>query len=156
MSAGTRQRPAGSPAGRAAALVAATLAAAGAGAAEPTLVTVTVGNIANPGGTLLLGAYASADGWLGPDPAARVSATVPARVPDAGIRLELRLPPGRYALSVFHDRNGNRRLDTNFLGIPKEQSGASNDAPARLGPPKFGDALVTVGAEPLALAIRLN
>jgi uncharacterized protein (DUF2141 family) len=142
---------------RSAGLLLATLVATGpVGAGEPTPVTVTVTNLANPGGTLLLGAYASADGWLGADPAAQATVAVPAQLPDGGLRLELRLPPGRYALSVFHDRNGNRRLDTNFLGIPKEQSGASNDAPARFGPPQFGDALVTVGTEPLALAIRLN
>jgi uncharacterized protein (DUF2141 family) len=137
-------------------VLAALVATANAEAAEPTPVTVTVTNIANPGGTLLLGAYASADGWLGPDPVARAYADVPAALADGSLRLELRLPPGRYALSVFHDRNGNRRLDTNLLGIPKEQSGASNDAPARFGPPAFSDAVVTVGGAPLALAIRLN
>lgn len=159
MSASRTRRTGGTP-GCGAAVVATLLAAGVAGATEPTpapvTVTVTVTNIANPGGTLLLGAYASADGWLGPDPAARAYADVPATLADGSLRLELRLPPGRFALSVFHDRNGNRTLDTNFLGIPKEQSGASNEAPARFGPPQFSDAVITVGSAPLALAIRLN
>lgn len=50
------------------------------------------------------------------------------------------LPDGEYAISVFHDADGNGELTTNFLGIPKEKYGASNDAPARFGPPKWNDA----------------
>lgn len=36
------------------------------------------------------------------------------------------LPAGRYALSAFHDENGNDKLDRNILGIPKEGYGFSN------------------------------
>lgn len=50
------------------------------------------------------------------------------------------IQPGAYAISVFHDENSNGKLDTNFLGIPREGVGASNDARGRLGPPKFSDA----------------
>jgi len=35
--------------------------------------------------------------------------------------------PGRYAVSVFHDENSNGKLDTNFVGIPREGIGASNN-----------------------------
>src|SRR5215471_6217784 len=45
--------------------------------------------------------------------------------------------PGTYAISVFHDENSNGKLDTNFLGIPREGVGASNDARGHMGPPKF-------------------
>lgn len=54
------------------------------------------------------------------------------------------LPPGEYAVSVIHDENDNDALDTNFLGIPKEGIGTSNNAKARFGPPKFRDAKFTV------------
>jgi len=47
---------------------------------------------------------------------------------------------GEYAVSVFHDENGNGKLDTNFLGIPSEGVGASNDAKGHFGPPHFEDA----------------
>jgi uncharacterized protein (DUF2141 family) len=125
-------------------------------AADGTPVTITVANIKRAGGSLLVGVYDREGTWLGIDTFARKEVTVPT-VPAAGtVQFEMRLPPGRYALSVFHDRNSNRKLDTNFLGIPTESSGSSNDAPARFGPPKFRDAVVTVGAEPLALTIRLN
>jgi len=47
------------------------------------------------------------------------------------------LEPGEYAVSAFHDRNNNGRLDTNFAGKPTEPYGFSNDAKGRFGPPKF-------------------
>ena len=31
------------------------------------------------------------------------------------------LPHGEYAISLFVDSNGNKKIDKNFLGIPKEQ-----------------------------------
>ena len=36
------------------------------------------------------------------------------------------IPPGTYALAVIHDENMNGKLDTNFLGVPKEGYGFSN------------------------------
>ena len=50
------------------------------------------------------------------------------------------LPHGLYAIATYHDENGNNKLDTNWLGIPKEGTGASNDAKGFMGPPKFRDA----------------
>ena len=50
------------------------------------------------------------------------------------------LPPGQYAVQTFHDENGNRKVDRNFLGLPKEGVGFSNDAPIRMSPPKWADA----------------
>jgi uncharacterized protein (DUF2141 family) len=44
---------------------------------------------------------------------------------------------GTYAVSVIHDENSNGKLDTNFLGIPREGIGASNDAKGHFAPPKF-------------------
>jgi uncharacterized protein (DUF2141 family) len=44
---------------------------------------------------------------------------------------------GTYAISVFHDENSNGKLDTNFMGIPREGVGASNNARGHLGPPKL-------------------
>lgn len=50
------------------------------------------------------------------------------------------IQPGTYAISVFQDENSNGRLDTNFLGIPREGVGASNNARGHFGPPSFHDA----------------
>lgn len=50
------------------------------------------------------------------------------------------IPEGTYAVSIFHDENDNDKLDSNFIGIPKEDYGCSNDAKGFMGPPKWKDA----------------
>ncbi|PCE65911.1 DUF2141 domain-containing protein [Sediminicola luteus] len=65
------------------------------------------------------------------------------------------IPPGVYAVSTFHDENDNGELDTNFLGIPKEDTGTSNDAPARFGPPKWEAAKFLVSDSDVELVIHL-
>lgn len=47
------------------------------------------------------------------------------------------LKDGGYAIRYFHDENSNKELDMNFLGIPKEGIGFSNDAYGIFGPKKF-------------------
>ena len=63
------------------------------------------------------------------------------------------VPPGRYAVSVLHDRNSNQRMDFDPSGMPQEPYGMSgNDM--RMGPPTFEGAAFEVGSEPVALSIR--
>lgn len=50
------------------------------------------------------------------------------------------LPAGIYAVSIFHDENNNGKMDTNFMGIPREDYGCSNGAKGFMGPPKWEDA----------------
>jgi len=50
------------------------------------------------------------------------------------------LPAGIYAISVFHDENMNQKLDKNFVGVPKEGYGASNNPKKKMGPPTFEEA----------------
>jgi uncharacterized protein (DUF2141 family) len=47
------------------------------------------------------------------------------------------LKPGKYSFRYFHDENKNEELDTNWLGIPKEGFGFSNNAKGTFGPPSF-------------------
>lgn len=50
------------------------------------------------------------------------------------------IKPGIYAVSVYQDVNNNAKLDANFMHIPKEPVGISNNAKPKFGPPKFEDA----------------
>ena len=60
------------------------------------------------------------------------------KVNDNSLRLVFQdIPKGDYAFSFYHDVNGNEKMDTNFLGIPKEPYGFSNNQKGRFGPPKF-------------------
>lgn len=66
------------------------------------------------------------------------------------------LPPGRYAIAAFHDENGNGEFDTNFLGLPKEGYGFSNNAAVRFGPPSFEEAAVDVQLADSETALSIN
>jgi len=46
-----------------------------------------------------------------------------------------KLKPGRYAFQFIHDENSNDKLDTNWLGIPNEGFGYSNNPSLIKGPP---------------------
>ena len=47
------------------------------------------------------------------------------------------VPYGDYAIAIFHDENGNGKMDKNLLGIPVEAYGFSNNRRVTLGPPQW-------------------
>lgn len=56
------------------------------------------------------------------------------------MRVAVPLPrAGQYAVTVFHDENRNGRLGTNFLGMPTEGVGVSNNPGGR---PRFATSVV--------------
>ena len=65
------------------------------------------------------------------------------------------LPEGEYAIAIFHDSNGNENLDTNMLGIPKEQVAFSKGKMKMFGPPKFNECVFTLNSN-MEMDIRLN
>ena len=50
------------------------------------------------------------------------------------------LKSGKYAVSVMNDKNGNKILDRNFICVPKEEWGVSNNIRPSMRPPKFEEA----------------
>jgi uncharacterized protein (DUF2141 family) len=79
-------------------------------------------NVEPKGGTVYVAVYESAESYK-----AQKAYKGFILVPESGtLRLSLSLPKGEYMFSIFQDRNGNGKLDTNFLGIPKELVGISN------------------------------
>lgn len=52
---------------------------------------------------------------------------------------------GEYSITVVHDENNNGVLDTNFLGMPKEGVGVSNNAKGFFGPPSYEDSKFQLG-----------
>ncbi len=65
------------------------------------------------------------------------------------------LPQGAYAVSVRHDENTNGKLDKNFVGIPKEGYGASNNAAKKRRAPKFDEAKFSLNAPEQTIDIKL-
>ena len=81
-------------------------------------------------GQLLFCVFKSADGFPGDSKLAIFSQVQPT----TNHVFTLDLPPGNYAAAVVHDENGNGKLDTNFIGIPVEGYGVTNNPkPKRRG-----------------------
>lgn len=57
------------------------------------------------------------------------------------------IDPGKYSISIFHDLNGNGMLDKNFLGMPIEIYGFSNNARKLFSAPSFQDCTFSVQKE---------
>ncbi len=64
------------------------------------------------------------------------------------------VPQGEYAIVLFHDTNGNKRMDFETNGMPLEMYGVSNNVMS-MGPPQWSDAKFEVKDQPLQLEIRL-
>jgi len=66
------------------------------------------------------------------------------------------IPPGNYAMAVVHDENMNGKLDANWVGIPTEGYGFSNNAKALLGAPSFSAASFRYEGQSINMTMRLN
>ncbi|MEJ2580792.1 MAG: DUF2141 domain-containing protein [Acidobacteriota bacterium] len=67
------------------------------------------------------------------------------------------VPAGPFAVSVFHDEDGDGELDSAALGIPSEAYGFSGDARGIFGPPRFEEARIELAAgESKQITIQVN
>lgn len=53
------------------------------------------------------------------------------------------LAPGEYVIQLYHDENDNGELDSNFIGLPTEGYGFSNNG-GKFGPPSYEEAKFSV------------
>lgn len=68
----------------------------------------------------------------------------------------LRAPAsGRYTVAIYHDENGNQEFDRDFLGIPTEGYGFSQNPGFRFGKPDIEETLFTVDGEKTDLRISV-
>jgi uncharacterized protein (DUF2141 family) len=99
--------------------------------------------------------FANADGF--PGDSSKADKTAKSKIDNRqAVCIFSGIAPGDYAVSVFHDENGNGKLDRNFIGMPKEGVGASNGAEGKFGPPKFDDARFTYKGGPQTLTIHIR
>jgi uncharacterized protein (DUF2141 family) len=63
--------------------------------------------------------------------------------------------PGTYGIQLIHDKNSNGEMDFNFLGIPKEGYGFSNNAKPTLSAPSFKKIGFAVDTTDISQSINL-
>lgn len=105
-------------------------------------VTVQVGPLRNRAGSIACRLYAEPTGFP-EDPAHAVGERRPVTGSSATCAFE-NLPPGRYAVAVFHDEDDDARLAKNLLGAPAEGYGVSNNRTHLTHAPSFEEAAFEV------------
>ncbi|NQV98739.1 MAG: DUF2141 domain-containing protein [Rhodospirillales bacterium] len=98
--------------------------------------------VRNDQGELRVAIYQSPEGFA--TEAGRYKEVVLPANRSSNVAIFQAIPAGTYGVAAFHDENRNGEFDKNFIGFPKEGFGFGNDAPVRLGPPRFSEAAVTV------------
>ena len=71
------------------------------------------------------------------------------------LQTTIKLPLGEHAITLFVDFNGNKKIDKNFLGIPKEPYGFSNNVIGNMSAPTFDQAKFVISG-PTTQNIKLR
>ena len=98
--------------------------------------TIQVQNIEIPKGTLLLGLFDSPRDYDNDQSKTGFFTQTIVNGATASITYQ-DLPSGLYAIKAYHDVNNNKMLDKNFIGLPREQYGFSNNVMGAFGPTSF-------------------
>ncbi|RZT10379.1 Uncharacterized conserved protein, DUF2141 family [Duganella sp. CF402] len=114
--------------------------------------TISIEGVASADGQVMVAIFNSADTFLAkPLRGAAAPAhegTVQVQVAD--------LPAGDYAFAVYHDANGNGKLDRNSVGMPTEDYAFSNNAFGKRGAPSFQDARIALPADGATIRVSLR
>ena len=122
---------------------------------QASIIHVEISGLRNDMGQVLCALYSSPDAF--PKDSKKAVAHVTSAISYQHAVCEFSgIASGTYAVSVFHDENSNSKLDTKFMGVPREGVGASNNAKGHLGPPKFHDAAFPFAGGRLDLQITIT
>lgn len=104
-----------------------------------------ISNIKNDNGYILIALYKDEKGF--PDKPALTYKKERVKAVKGKVTVTFTdIPLGKYAAGIIHDENNNQKLDTGFLGIPKEGFCFSNQAMGTVGPPSFEAAAILVSS----------
>jgi len=121
---------------------------------ESGVLTVVVEKLENDLGSVRIALSDSEENYYDyPNPTFGVSALIQGRIARWQFAV---LPFGDYAIKVFHDEDADGDLDTNFLGIPVEDYGFSNNASGLFGPPGWEAARFGFRSDTMTVWISLE
>ncbi|WP_223253686.1 DUF2141 domain-containing protein [Flavobacterium sp. LM5] len=121
------------------------------GFAQNNALTVTITGIQNNSGKLMAEVYNSKGKFL---KSAYKTTSTSIKANTATVIFS-DLPKSDYTVMVYHDQNGNGKLDKNFIGMPKEPVACSNNAKGFMGPPKYEDAKFSLVTDS-KITIKMN
>lgn len=117
--------------------------------------TVEVDGLQNQKGEVCLKVFSGSRGF----PNSNESAVKRQCVKISSIPLTVTFPDlkaGSYAIAVFHDRNGDRILNRNSMGMPTEGYGFSKNPIVRQAPPQFGEAAIMLAGPNTRVNIQMR
>ncbi|TDE11947.1 DUF2141 domain-containing protein [Dyadobacter psychrotolerans] len=114
---------------------------------------VEIGNLKSSKGKLLIGIYKPGGKFTDGKPVESKIIEVNSK---SNQLATFALEPGRYAIALYHDLNGNGVMDKNFVGIPKEPYGFSKDFRPKLSAPSFEDCAFDLPASGKSISVKLT
>ncbi|WP_234364307.1 DUF2141 domain-containing protein [Lunatibacter salilacus] len=121
---------------------------------ENSKLTITITNIGSSEGVVQVLIFHQAEGF--PDTPSMAFKILKLPIQREKASAEIQLPEGRYAVSAFHDHDGDGKMRTGAFGIPKDAYGFSNNAKGFFGPPAFEKAAFNFEKCGMDLEIRLS
>lgn len=115
---------------------------------------INIPNIKSDKGEILIALFNKEDGFPEDANTAYQTAKMKAKKGLQSITLQ-NISDGRYALAIFHDENGDGKMNKNMLGIPKEGYGVSNNVKNLMSAPAFKESAFTHNRD-TELSIQLN
>jgi len=120
---------------------------------ENSKLTLTITNIGSSEGFVLVLVFDQGKGF--PDTPSKAYKFLKLPITQGKASTTVEIPVGRYAISAFHDHNGDGKMRTGAFGIPKDAYGFSNNAKGIFGPPAFGKAAFDIPMGGKELDIKL-
>lgn len=118
-------------------------------------ITVEVNGLRSNAGEVRVNLYDSKDGF--PSEPEKAVMTLVSKIDNNRAKVVFKdIHIGNYAISVLHDENGNGKMDLNWLMVPKEGIGASNNPNFSIGPPDFNDAKFKLSSEEMNILIKVR
>ncbi len=116
--------------------------------------TVIVNGLKNNNGNLKIGLFNSKESYNGEEKKFKGAMI---KIEDKKVKWEVKnIPFGEYAIKAFHDEDEDDEVDTNFIGIPTESYGFSNNAKGLFGPPSFDKAKFHFNNQDMQMEINLD
>lgn len=107
----------------------------------------------NNKGQVLVSVFKGIDGY--PDKHEKAFKKFQLKVSDRTATVDMpSIPAGDYAIAILHDENSDGKMNTNWIGWPKEGFGFSNNAMGTFGPPSFNKAKISYKGGALQVNIR--
>lgn len=125
--------------------------------AQKTTLTVSIAGVRNDRGQILIWLWNGPEGFPKKgDKSYKLFAIDANKAVNKTVTTTFDIPPGVYAVTVLHDANRNGKMDTNFLGMPTEGLGTSNNVVSHFRAPSFKQVSFEVPAAGQKILISLR